>query len=614
MRTDWGITARCCSTRCSTPTRGERSATSVPADGTIELGIETGPGLEALHDLHWELMHDGSGYVSLQASPAVCVVRIAHGPAPTTPQTLTREPRLLFAVGTTLNDVSIQPGAEFMGILRRLEIRDGRVHPKVVVEATRTKLRDALAEFRPDIVHVVAHGEFVNASQSAVLHLRPETAGAPTDRVSADDLAKTLGVANRPMVVVLSACDTAVGGTEGTPSMATALVGSGIPIVIAMGGAVADKACRMFSRAIVGGVAGKGALTTVVASGRRAAFTDSSGVASIDWALPQLHVSGDVPVGFRVVDRTATEETQRVLACFDLGRNPVFCGRTNFLELLEEVVDPTSGLRALGAIVTGRPQGNGSERLLRELALRALRAGEVPLFLHFTTSDDDRPVDAVSFGNAVRRLIARLRSDVLGQASPVDLFPDGYPPEQIAADVSAEALAFAADLAGTAPFGATPRPLLLMSQIHLWDRACDFVLSRIVTSSFTAKVPVVYSGAATHETGQRVKQAWEAHREDEGVGWLELLPLDRWAPDEEEVIYPWLLLNPIKFDGVRPPAYTRLPGAGTVWRPSCSNRMQAHPLFDRDLYRWAEDTGSAANWFRPNDDETALANFAELAE
>ena len=71
---------------------------------------------------------------------------------------MARIPRVLFAVGSHLTDRDIRSGAEFMGIMRRLERDGGFIEARVLERATRQEAVAKLKAFQPDVVHLIGHG------------------------------------------------------------------------------------------------------------------------------------------------------------------------------------------------------------------------------------------------------------------------------------------------------------------------------------------------------------------------------------------------------------------------------------------------------------------------
>jgi hypothetical protein len=89
----------------------------------------------------------------------VGIVRLVPSAGARTFSQVERIPRVLFAVGSRLTDRTVRPGAEFMGIIRHLERHGGSIQPRVLDHATRPALVAGLADFQPDVLHLIGHGQ-----------------------------------------------------------------------------------------------------------------------------------------------------------------------------------------------------------------------------------------------------------------------------------------------------------------------------------------------------------------------------------------------------------------------------------------------------------------------
>ena len=590
----------------------------------VELAIQLGPSLEGLHDLNWELLHDGAGFLALGGAPKVSVVRVVCGPdsAPLV-KTIDGVPRVLFAVGTKLTEDQIRPGAEFLGILRRLERDGGVIQPKLVDQATVDLIERSVATFLPDLVHVIAHGHVNANSLLPELQVRP-LPGADTADVwiSAQQLAGLLGTPIVPTAVVLSACDTARSGVDGVASIARELVELGVAFVVAMAGEVSDTACRLYTRALAGALVNGG---TLGVSSRTARLAAAGGVpggsASVDWALPVLYIADRVPVDHVAIDPTRSREVNARITKFQMGWKPVFCGRAEFMSAFDLLVDPADKVGVLGAILTG--PGVGSKRLLAELGARALRAGHVPVMIGpYTAADEKRPRDLASFVLAVSEKILYIRTQ-LGLPMPPSRAEQASGAAPNAAAVRSalrdDLFALARDAVAIAPPGTEPdamTPVLMLAGIHEWDHALPFVLESCDPSGFgpgPRKLPLVYSGSLAGEVSSLVKDELENYDPNEQP-WKRLETLDHWQPSEDELAYRWLLLNPARLgDSVYAEPRNAERGA---WIEECRLQMAHLTMQQRveTLFVWAKVMEKNHGYFVANNDDAALAAYPEIGQ
>lgn len=392
--------------------------------GVIELALRFTDKRYELHRFPWELMVGPNGFLAHGAPgvPPASVTRLVQRPkaypaSPTVPNidcTFHSPPRLLFVVGASLADRRIWPGAEIFGLLRQLDARGLTVRTRTLLTASTASLREAITEFEPDLVHFTCHGDIKEGDPDArgFLEFQREDRKGVIHRF-ASELAADLRAGKRtPPVVLLSACYSGAtpppaaakplappgdelipSGDEGTPrtagadrigSLAAELVAGGVPVVIGMGGRVADSACRLFARYFGEALIGGSSLVAAVARGRQAAFLDGDDPDTVDWAFPVLFLDEQLPETHAPVDRTGPDP-HRVLRNrirhYGVPAHPVFCGRHEFFERYETLFRSTIEKPVLAIHTSSTDLGIGRSRLLKELAARALRDGHVPVLV-----------------------------------------------------------------------------------------------------------------------------------------------------------------------------------------------------------------------------------------
>jgi hypothetical protein len=206
-----------------------------------------------LHRLNWEMMHTGDAFLAAGTPGfAVAITRVVTGTGHVVQRSLVPPARLLFVVGTSLTDPEIRPAAELVGLIRRLRRNSRRLHTRMLEHASPNRIREAIASFKPDIIHFVGHGSR-DAEGRSYLELEPDDDDGDRAR-PASQLVQYLdrdGVL--PAVVVLSACYTAgaqivQAGAYETAPMAAELIRLGVPVVLGMAGRVSDRICRLFTR------------------------------------------------------------------------------------------------------------------------------------------------------------------------------------------------------------------------------------------------------------------------------------------------------------------------------------------------------------------------------
>ena len=418
---------------------------------TLELALCWSDSDLDLHRLNWEMMRSDDAFLVAGTSKlSVAISRIVDADAPQGAPQLKVPPRVLFVIGTGLHEREIRPGAELLGLVRRIQA-DRAIHQRLLEHATPGMVSKAIKEFRPDIVHYICHGGVDPDSGRVYLDLRSDNEEEVGTKRYAQQLLFDLKAGDSrpiPTIVVLSACFTAgtqgaeryvlAGGHETAPLAAT-LVRQGIPIVVAMAGRVADMTCRLFARQFGQALIDGEPLVPATALARQAAFAiGRDPVTTPDWAFPTVFLARNVPSNYTPIDKLPSDnlwtKVEKWITAYNLRWNPVFCGREiflrKFLQLFEVPgVDPEAddGKKVL-AVYTDRPDpGFGRTRLLMELAINALRDGHIPVLLTFAATDDP-PRTLEAFAIELARAISSVRENFgLGEAQTSQLDAVGFP-------------------------------------------------------------------------------------------------------------------------------------------------------------------------------------------
>jgi hypothetical protein len=189
-------------------------------------------------------------------------------------------------------------------------------------------------------------------------------------------------------------------------SLAAELVAGGVPVVIGMGGQIADSACRLFTRHFGDALMRGEPLAAAAARGRCGAFL--AGVPDrVDWAFPVLFLDADLPEGCAPeMDHGPVRDLKWRIEHYGVQRFPVFCGRHRFFEAYEELFRRTDERPVLAIFTESREIGIGRSHLLRELAAQALRAGHIPCLV----SSDEPKWPTPPFAGAVDLAVEILRA------------------------------------------------------------------------------------------------------------------------------------------------------------------------------------------------------------
>lgn len=390
----------------------------------VDLVVATAAAARELDRLPWELLHDGERFLATRSSPAVTIRRSVGAPEEERAPVHVR-PSVLVVVGGALDEADLQPAAEYLALLDTLRVGRLAVDAALVVKARPADVEAACRALRPDVVHVIAHGD------PGTVVLAPPRPGDKPARLDADQLVTVLEAGGQPpRILVLTACRTGAspGGSASAftwqPSLAAACVARGVPMVAAMTGAVASRACREFTFGFYSSLFSGGDAVAAAAAGRRAAFVAGEPPArTVDWAFPAVfcgpRFDGRVTItASAVLGRRATRARQ-LLERFHSP--PTFCGRQEMLDVFRRLLEPTSASSpAVLALCVpddvAAVMRVGASRALAKLGASAALAGHAVGYLAPDPGDDR----AVAFKTLAGRLVyaADVGATAVGAEAP----------------------------------------------------------------------------------------------------------------------------------------------------------------------------------------------------
>jgi hypothetical protein len=399
----------------------------------IELALSWPDSEWELSRLPWEMMHDGQAFLANQPPRLVAILRLV-GPSAEGEHKV--NPRVLFVVGAHLKDPEIRAGAEYLGLLRRLQDVSLGLDSYVLLEATGEKIQSAVRSFQPSVVHVIAHGSFSLGPPRGVLRLFSDDKSSKTQDFHADQL---IGFLNRgeedapdyPPIVILNACYTGAQPSSGPPRtlgpngglptarqvipLAAELARGGIPMVVAMAGKVSDFACRLFTRKFYEALL-VGEPIAAAARGRRAGcylFTNGDPANSLDWVYPTIFLRDGASLTTDTAAARLAARRMEAARQFRKNNDPAaFCDRFKFFQLYRDITSEKSARRVLAIYESRLPASGprdqyGKSRLLEELAAYTVRGGHVPC--HVTQDIDPKPKTAIELAVEIWRAAAVTR-------------------------------------------------------------------------------------------------------------------------------------------------------------------------------------------------------------
>jgi len=400
----------------------------------IELALSWTPNDGNLSRLHWEMMFDGANFLAaghLSDGNKIIDVAVTRVVPNTTavPAPGKGVPRVLFVIGTSLSDPSIRPGAEIMGLLRDPQA-DCRIYPWVIENASPKVIQAKVAEFNPEVVHFICHGDIDVKSKAGFIEMKPDPGNDQT-RFFAAQLWQWLNVGETPpRTVVLSACQSGTAlGPQAVAPLAAELVSQGVPIVIAMSGRISDQACRLFTRRFAQALLSGETLVAATARGRRAAVAEGDAPKrSVDWGFPTLYLSAAVPENYAPGTNAAAmgEGIENRIKPYELRRErqPVFCGRQEFFQAYQELFDSSGRGAVLAAYTDNDDKGYGRTRLLEELTKQAIRDGHVPCVVLASDREWKAPKSPLELALLIDGAMETARSSLgleLGAEGPIIL-------------------------------------------------------------------------------------------------------------------------------------------------------------------------------------------------
>ncbi|MEU5957085.1 CHAT domain-containing protein [Streptomyces sp. NPDC047525] len=180
----------------------------------------------------------------------------------------------------------LRPDAEVAAL--RHELPEVAVQTTVLGRATRKSLEAAIGAHSPlpTALLLIAHGTYDHELGKGVVALETEDGGV--DRVPADLLSGILLKAPGLRLVTLNLCSGADSSlAEPFSGLAQALIGGGVPAVVAMRGRVSDVSAGQFSPELFKGLAANRTIDEAMGAARRR-ISHLPGHTAVEWATPAL--------------------------------------------------------------------------------------------------------------------------------------------------------------------------------------------------------------------------------------------------------------------------------------------------------------------------------------
>jgi hypothetical protein len=239
-----------------------------------------------LANVPWEYIYDEEDEEFVGLNPETALVRYTEMPRPVRPFTIVPPLRILAMISAPSDIPKIQAEDEWNKLNEALRdlIREGMVKLDRLDGGTLPALQRRIRK-EYHVLHFIGHGRYDENVQDGALAF--EGADGKTRLVTGRDLGVIIGYPSLRLVV-LNACEGARGARDDPyGGVAHALVGRGIPAVIAMQFAISDSAALLFSQSFYQDIADGIPVDVATAETRRAIFACGN---EIEWATPVLYL------------------------------------------------------------------------------------------------------------------------------------------------------------------------------------------------------------------------------------------------------------------------------------------------------------------------------------
>jgi tetratricopeptide (TPR) repeat protein len=323
-----------------------------------------------LLNLPWEYLHDGRGFLALQATTPV--FRRPFGVPAVSLEPLTEPLRLLIAIaaplGLSQNEVLDTAREEDLLLEATAEARRlGTLEVEFTRAGSLVAIEEALRDFDPHLFHLTGHGVFDPEKDRG--HLLLETADGRKRPVENGEFATLLERTARSLrLVFLSACQSAVAARgEGFTDLGPRLLEAGFPAVVAMGSSVLNVSAMALGSAFYAGLAAGRQVDEAMTEARGRLAT--AGPNRVDFGVPVLYLAdpGCLTVA-ALPARAGDDDRGPAQDLTGITRAQRFVGRAAEVRYLRAGLDPTGGPWR-GAVIHGLG-GMGKTVLATRLAER----------------------------------------------------------------------------------------------------------------------------------------------------------------------------------------------------------------------------------------------------
>lgn len=252
--------------------------------------------LRPLARLPWEILFDSAANVNrfLAIDARRAIVRSIDSTEPPLTPVAGPPERVLLAAANPGGSDPLDLVRECGKVEEALKRNLGR--PSILRHAARLPLHQWICDSEPQIVHFMGHGDLDRDRGEGVLILENEN--GQEDALDASTFASFFAGRAAPQLVILTSCLTAVTGHErqfgAFSSVAAALVGAGLPAVIAMQSEIRDHNAILFTERLYRALMRRNSTESIEAAVTEARVAvNLADRLTLDWAAPVLFVRGE---------------------------------------------------------------------------------------------------------------------------------------------------------------------------------------------------------------------------------------------------------------------------------------------------------------------------------
>ena len=256
----------------------------------VRINLCLHPEAAPLWSVPWEYIHDGKEALAINGRYLISRIPWGIREIPVTKIPLPPPLRILVLISSPDDQRELNTEREIEAIQDAMDDAQvkGIVKVDFLEEATLENIRDAVMDDKYHIIHYTGHGGRDEATGESFLLLEDDD--GKTHPTTGMELKRNLTRAEKLRMVVLSGCLTAqTSYTDALRGVATTLLESGIPVVLAMQYSILDKSGIEFASSFYKAL-GKGLSPEEALAQTRISLCNLRTEVRADWGIPALYL------------------------------------------------------------------------------------------------------------------------------------------------------------------------------------------------------------------------------------------------------------------------------------------------------------------------------------